>query len=137
MTLQQPPPLRPSRVLHAPRKTVFEGWGSADHVRRWFSPETFTVSEATMQMRVGGPFEVCMRSPAAEAHWIRGTFIEVAPYITLVTHMHVTDGAGKSYSAPIPNSPSPTRSAGRTWTWCKHTRSLIHRWRACWPGRRR
>ena len=62
--VRQPPPLRLSRVLHARRETVFKAWSTADHVTRWFSPETFTVSDAKVEMHVGGPFELCMRSPA-------------------------------------------------------------------------
>ncbi len=91
----QPPPLRLSRVFHARRETVFKAWCSADHVKRWFSPESFTVSDAKVQPQVGGPFEVCMRSPAGEEHWIRGTFAEVARQARLVIDMHVTDSAGK------------------------------------------
>lgn len=94
-TMQQPPPLRLSRVLHARRETVFRAWSSAEHVKRWFSPETFTVPEARVEMRVGGAFEVCMRSPAGEQHWIRGTFVEVTPHTRLVIDMHITDVAGK------------------------------------------
>jgi len=67
----------------------------ADHVKRWFSPETFTVSDAKVQMHVGGPFEVCMRSPAGEEHWIRGRFVEIAPRTRLVIDMHVADSSGK------------------------------------------
>ena len=91
----QPPPLRLSRVFHAPRTTVFKAWSSADHVKRWFSPETFIVPQATVQMRVGGPFEVCMRSPAGEEHWTRGTFVEVTPHTRLVIDMHCSDSAGR------------------------------------------
>jgi uncharacterized protein YndB with AHSA1/START domain len=94
-TILQPQPLRLSRVFHAPRETVFKAWSSADHVKRWFSPETFTVPDAKVEMRVGGPFELCMRSPAGEQHWIRGTFVEVAPQTRLVIDMHVTDNAGR------------------------------------------
>jgi len=88
-------PLTLSRIFHARRETVFSAWGSAEHVRRWFSPETFTVSDATVRMDVGGPFELCMRSPAGEAHWIQGGFVEVTPHTRLVIDMHVTDAAGK------------------------------------------
>jgi len=88
-------PLAFSRIFHARRETVFSAWGSAEHVTRWFSPETFTVSDATVRMDVGGPFELCMRSPAGEAHWIRGSFVEVAPHTRLVIDMHVTDDGGK------------------------------------------
>jgi uncharacterized protein YndB with AHSA1/START domain len=92
---RQTPPLRLSRVFHAPRETVFAAWSTDDHVKRWFSPETFTVSDATVQMHVGGAFDVCMRSPTGEEHWIRGTFVEVVPCTRLAIDMHVTEGAGK------------------------------------------
>jgi uncharacterized protein YndB with AHSA1/START domain len=91
----QPAPLRLSRVLHAPRETVFKAWSSADHVKRWFCPETYTIPDAKVQMHVGGPFEVCMRSPAGEQHWTRGTFVEVTPHIRLVIDMHVTGSTGE------------------------------------------
>jgi uncharacterized protein YndB with AHSA1/START domain len=91
----QPEPLRLSRVFHARRETVFKAWSSADHVKRWFSPETFTVPDAKIEMRVGGPFEVCMRSPRGEEHWTRGTFVEVVPHSRLVIDARVIDNAGK------------------------------------------
>jgi uncharacterized protein YndB with AHSA1/START domain len=94
-SLLQPPPLRLSRVFHARRETVFRAWSSGEQVRRWFSPETYSVSNATIEMRVGGPFEVCMRSPRGDEHWTHGTFAEVVPYIRLVIDMHVTDSAGE------------------------------------------
>jgi uncharacterized protein YndB with AHSA1/START domain len=74
---------------------VFKAWSSADHVKRWFSPETYSVSDANVAMHVGGPFEVCMRSPGGEEHWMRGTFVEVVPYTRLVIDMRVADAAGK------------------------------------------
>jgi uncharacterized protein YndB with AHSA1/START domain len=94
-TLQQPPPLRVSRVFHARRETVFKAWSAADHVKRWFSPETYSVSDAKVEMRVDGPFEVSMRSPTGEEHWTRGTFVEVTPHRRLVIDMHAIDKAGK------------------------------------------
>jgi len=90
--MQELPPLRLSRTLHAPRATVFKAWSSAEHVKRWFCPETFTIPEATVDMRVGGTFDLCMRSPAGEAHWIRGRFAEVVPATRLVIDMLCTDG---------------------------------------------
>ncbi len=90
-----PRPLRVTRVFHAPRSTVFRAWSSAEHLERWFSPETFTVPQARVQMVVGGPFELCMRSPQGEEHWIRGEFTEIAPDERFVIDMRVTDSAGK------------------------------------------
>jgi uncharacterized protein YndB with AHSA1/START domain len=92
----QPPPLRLSRVFHAPRDTVFKAWSSADHVKRWFCPESFTIPHAEVEMRVGGAFAVCMRSPAGEEHWIRGKFAEVIPPKRLVIDMYCTDAAARA-----------------------------------------
>src|ERR1700730_4694171 len=94
-TLLQPPPLKVSRVFHARRETVFKAWSSADHVKHWFSPETYSVSNAKVQMHVGGPFEVCMRSPTGEEHWTRGTFVEGGPHSRLIIDMHATDTTGR------------------------------------------
>ena len=96
ISVQQPPPLRLSRTFHARRETVFKAWSSADHVKRWFCPETFTVPDAKVQMHVGGAFEVCMRSPTGEEHWSRGTFVEVVAHTRLVIDMHCADSAGKT-----------------------------------------
>jgi uncharacterized protein YndB with AHSA1/START domain len=93
--VQQPLPLKLSRIFHARRETVFKAWSSAEHVKRWFSPETFTVSNAKVEMHVGGAFDVCMRWPNGEEHWTRGTFVEVAPHSRLVIDMHATDNAGE------------------------------------------
>jgi uncharacterized protein YndB with AHSA1/START domain len=91
----QPPPLRISRVFHASRETVFKAWSSADHIKRWFSPEGCSVPEARVEMHVGGPFDVCMQLPTGEKHWIRGTFVEIIPPDRLVIDMNVTSGAGE------------------------------------------
>jgi uncharacterized protein YndB with AHSA1/START domain len=92
---QQPPPLRISRTFPAPRALVFKAWSSTDHVKRWFSPDTYTVPDARVQMHVGGPFDVCMRGPDGQEHWTRGTFVEITPHDRLVIDMAVVDAEGK------------------------------------------
>ncbi len=89
-----PPPLRLSRVFHARRETVFKAWSTAEHIKRWFSPETFTVPDARVEFRVGGAFDVCMRAPNGMEHWSRGTFVEVTPHARVVIDMHVANQAG-------------------------------------------
>jgi uncharacterized protein YndB with AHSA1/START domain len=90
----QMPPLRLSRVLHARRETVFAAWGSAEHVKRWFAPEIYTVPTATVELRIGGRFDLTMRSPAGEEHQLRGKFVEVEPNARLVIDMNVADSGG-------------------------------------------
>jgi uncharacterized protein YndB with AHSA1/START domain len=90
----EPPPFKVSRTFHARRETVFKAWSSGDHITRWFAPAPCSVAEARVEMRVGGPFEVCMLLPSGEKHWVRGTFVEVTPPRRLVIDMRVTDDAG-------------------------------------------
>jgi uncharacterized protein YndB with AHSA1/START domain len=87
-------PFRVSRSFAAPRETVFKAWSSADHVRRWFTPEGLSTPHARVQMHVGGPFEVCMRAPDGTEHWVRGSFTEVSPPDRLVLDTRVEDATG-------------------------------------------
>ncbi len=101
MSTIHPAPVRVSRVFPAPRETVFEAWSSADHVKRWFCPNGYSVPEAKVEMRVGGAFEVCMRSPEGVDHWTRGTFADVVAPERLTIDHHVIDpcGGGPLFSA--------------------------------------
>jgi uncharacterized protein YndB with AHSA1/START domain len=45
-------------------------------------------------MRVGGPFEICMREADGAEHWTRGVFLEVEAPERLVIEMRVASGAG-------------------------------------------
>jgi uncharacterized protein YndB with AHSA1/START domain len=85
-------PLVISRRFDAPRALVFRAWTKAEHIKRWFSPETFTVPEAEIDCRVGGVFAVCMRAPDGTVHWCRGRFTEVASPDRLSFSTDVTDG---------------------------------------------
>ena len=97
----RPAPLRVSRVFSAPRETVFKAWSSADHIKRWFCPDGYSVPEARVEMRAGGAFEVCMRSPEGVDHWTKGTFTEVVAPERLAIDHHVIDpcGGGPLFSA--------------------------------------
>ena len=97
----QPAPVKVSRVFSAPRETVFKAWSSADHIKRWFCPAGYSIPEAKVEMRVGGAFEVCMRSPEGVDHWTRGTFTEVMAPERLAIDHHVVDpcGGGPLFSA--------------------------------------
>jgi uncharacterized protein YndB with AHSA1/START domain len=86
--------MRVSRTLHAPRELVFRAWSSPDHIKCWFAPTGFTVPEANVDMRIGGPFEVLMRSPRGEEHWARGKFVELSRFDRLVIDFTVEDPKG-------------------------------------------
>jgi uncharacterized protein YndB with AHSA1/START domain len=81
-------PLVVTRVFAAPRAQVFRAWSSAEHIKRWFCPTGYSVPHAEVELRVGGTFKVCMRSPEGRDHWTKGEFTEIVPNARLVIDMH-------------------------------------------------
>jgi uncharacterized protein YndB with AHSA1/START domain len=78
-----------SRIYAAPRELVFRAWTSAAHLKRWFCPAVFTVPEAEVEFRVGGAFNICMRSPEGHDHWTKGQFTEIVPHTRLAIDLNV------------------------------------------------
>src|SRR5437588_387448 len=85
----QPHPLVVSRTFPASRELVFQAWSSADHLKRWFCPAGYTVPQAQVEFRVGGAFNICMRSPEGQDHWTKGQYAEIVPNTRLVIDMTV------------------------------------------------
>lgn len=73
-----------TRVFDAPRSLVFEVWTQPEHVRRWWGPKCYTAPFCTIDLRPGGVFLACMRSPEGQDFWTRGVFREVVELERLV-----------------------------------------------------
>ncbi len=92
-------PLVISRDFGAPRALVFKAWSSAEHMKRWFSPEGCSVPEAEVDFRPGGACVVCMRMPDGQDHWMRGVYDEIAPPDRLAFTSEVAFADGRKFSA--------------------------------------
>jgi uncharacterized protein YndB with AHSA1/START domain len=88
-TSAQPGPLLTQRVFPYSRDLVFRAWSSAEHLRRWFCPQNYTIPSADIDFRVGGAFTLCMRSPEGLEHWTRGRYVEIEHNARLVIDMTV------------------------------------------------
>src|SRR5579859_7003992 len=75
---------RVKRTFPVKRATLFRLWGSAEHVKEWFTPKPLTTPHATVEFKVGGAFDICMRMPDGAEHWMRSTFTEIVPDEKLV-----------------------------------------------------
>jgi uncharacterized protein YndB with AHSA1/START domain len=77
-----------TRLFDAPRTLVFAAWTEQHHLDRWQNaPQGFTVTVEQSDIRTGGSFRLCMRSPEGTEHWLHGKYLEVAPQERLVfTH---------------------------------------------------
>jgi uncharacterized protein YndB with AHSA1/START domain len=66
-----------TRIIDAPRDLVFRAWTEPEQVARWWGPQGFVTTHCEMDIRPGGAFRCCMRSPAGTDHWKRGVYREI------------------------------------------------------------
>jgi uncharacterized protein YndB with AHSA1/START domain len=85
-----------TRVFNAPRELVFDAWTKAEHLQQWQgAPRGFTVTTEKSDIRPGGMFCICMRSPEGVNHWLQGSYREIArPERLVFTHAWL-DASGK------------------------------------------
>jgi len=81
------------RVFDVPRQLVFDAWTKPEHLARWQgAPEGFTVSSHNVDLRPGGAYRLCMRSPEGVDHWLQGVYREVVePERLVFTHVWLDD----------------------------------------------
>lgn len=84
-----------TRILDAPRDVVFRAWTEPDRVARWWGPQGFVTTYCDMDIRPGGAFRVCMRSPAGAEHWKQGIYREIVAPERLVFTFAWEDAEGK------------------------------------------
>jgi uncharacterized protein YndB with AHSA1/START domain len=51
------------REVDVPPQLVWAAWTTPEHVKKWFAPKPFEVSECQIDPRPGGIFHVVMRTP--------------------------------------------------------------------------
>lgn len=88
------PELFITRVFDAPRALVFAAWTKAEHLRHWLGPRGFTATSVEGDVRPGGAWRSCIRSPEAEDYWAHGVYREiVAPERLVFTYAWEDEGA--------------------------------------------
>ena len=84
-----------TRIIDTPRHIVFQAWTEPDRVARWRGPQGFTTVYHDMDIRPGGAFRVCMRSPEGAEHWKQGVYREVVEPERVVFTFSWEDADGK------------------------------------------
>jgi uncharacterized protein YndB with AHSA1/START domain len=83
-----------TRHFAAPRALVFQAWGSAAHLRRWYAPSGCDLTACEIDFRPGGHLRLCIRTPQGYECWCRGTYHEINPPDRLVFSLENTDAQG-------------------------------------------
>jgi len=66
-----------TRIVDAPRELVWKAWTEPEHFMRWWGPKDFTSPFCKIDLRVGGAYLNCMRSPGGQDYWTTGIYLEI------------------------------------------------------------
>lgn len=83
-----------TRIFDAPRGLVWQAWTDPEHAVKWWGPKNFTAPVVKIDLRVGGKYLNCMRSPEGQDYWSTGTYREVVPPERLVFTDSFADADG-------------------------------------------
>ena len=82
------------RVFDAPRELVWKAWIDPEHFQRWWGPKDYTCPFCQMDLRVGGKYLNCMRSPEGQDFWSTGVYREIVPLERIVYTDSFADAEG-------------------------------------------
>lgn len=68
-----------SRTFDAPRERVWRAWAEKDQLAQWFGPAGAKVVKANLDLRPGGVFHSCLRTPEGKEMWAKFVYREVTP----------------------------------------------------------
>lgn len=74
---------------------VFDAWTDPKQAMQWWGPKNFTAPVCQLDLRIGGKYLFCMRSPEGQDFWSTGIFHEIVRPERLVYTDSFADAAGK------------------------------------------
>lgn len=89
-----------TRIFDAPRELVWKAWTDPEHLMRWWGPQYFTSPTCRIDLRVGGSYLFCMRSPDGQDYYSTGVFKRIDPLNELV----YTDSFADEHGNVVPGS---------------------------------
>jgi uncharacterized protein YndB with AHSA1/START domain len=72
------------RDIDVPVDLVWKAWTTPEHIKHWFVPRPWTVTDVKMDLRPGGIFSTIMRSPDGQEFPNNGCYLEVVPNQRLI-----------------------------------------------------
>ena len=86
------------RIIDAPRERVWKAWTRPELVMKWWGPQYFTSPVAKIDLRVGGKYLFCMRSPEGQDFWSGGEYLEIVENKKIVYTDSFMDAEGNIVS---------------------------------------
>lgn len=89
-----------TRYFNAPRTLVWKAWTEPERCMRWWGPKNFTSPFWRIDLRPGGTYLNCMRSPEGRDYWSTGMYRQVEALSLLV----FTDNFADEHGDVVPAS---------------------------------
>lgn len=88
-----------SRVFNAPREQVWRAFTDPELLMKWWGPKGFTCPVAKIDLRVGGKYLNCMKSPDGQEFWSTGVYKEIVEPERIVATDSFADDKGNQVHA--------------------------------------
>lgn len=72
------------REIDVPPALVWKVWTQPEHLKHWFVPKPWSVTDCEIDLRPGGIFRTTMRSPEGQEFPNLGCYLEIVPQQRLV-----------------------------------------------------
>ncbi len=72
------------RNIDVPRELVWTAWTTPKHIRQWFVPAPWTITDCEIDLRPGGSFRTVMRSPEGQEFPNIGCYLDIVPNERLI-----------------------------------------------------
>lgn len=72
------------REIDVPPELVWAAWTQPEHLKQWFAPAPWTITECEVDLRPGGMLRFVMRSPEGQEYPNLGCYLEIVPNERLV-----------------------------------------------------
>ncbi|MCW5674318.1 MAG: SRPBCC family protein [Xanthobacteraceae bacterium] len=72
------------RDIDVPVELVWKAWTTPEHLKHWFVPKPWSVSDVKIDLRPGGEFSSVMLSPEGKEFPNNGCYLEIVPNERLV-----------------------------------------------------
>lgn len=73
-----------TRLIDAPRQTLYRCWTEPDLIKQWFTPRPWTTPVVEVDVRTGGRSYMLFRGPDGEEFPNRGVYLDIVPNERLV-----------------------------------------------------
>lgn len=83
-----------TRIFAAPRALVFAAWTDGEQLSRWCAPKGFTIPFSEGDIRPGGAWRSCMRTPDGVDCWLSGKYLALEKDRRIV-FSHAWEEAGR------------------------------------------